>query len=56
MIVTEPLLDHWFGSAEEPASALRHAVEALCVALVLGVAWIASRRKAQARRRRLLLN
>jgi len=45
MIVTEPFLDDIFGIKEDPATALRHATEAACVALVLGLAWFASSRK-----------
>src|SRR5205085_9647706 len=45
MIVTEPFLDDIFGTREDPATALRHATEAACVALVLGLAWFASSRK-----------
>ena len=45
MIVTEPFLDDIFGTQEDPATALRHATEAACVALVLGLAWFASSRK-----------
>ena len=49
MIVAEPLLEDWFGSADEPAAALRHGIETLCVALVLGGAWLAARRRRRAR-------
>ena len=45
MIVTEPLLDDIYGTKDDPATALRHATEAACVALVLGFAWFASMRK-----------
>jgi len=45
MIVTEPFLDDIFGTKEDPATALRHATEAACVALVLGLAWFATSRK-----------
>ncbi len=43
MIVTEPYLSDIFGTRENPATALRHATEAACVALVLGLAWFAAR-------------
>jgi len=48
MIVAEPLLDNIFGTKEDPAAALRHAVEVGCVALVLGLAWLATRRSRKA--------
>ena len=47
MIVTEPLLSSVFGTKEAPVAMLRHAVEAGCVALVLGLAWLATRKKPQ---------
>lgn len=45
MIGNEPLLAPWFGSRETPVAALRWAVTALCVAGVLGSAWLATRRR-----------
>jgi YjbE family integral membrane protein len=45
MIVTEPLLQHIYGTKDNPATVLRYATEAACVALVLGLAWLASKRK-----------
>ncbi len=47
MIVTEPLLSSVFGTKEAPVAMLRYAVEAGCVALVLGLAWLAARKKPQ---------
>ncbi|MGR4868663.1 TerC family protein [Variovorax sp. LARHSF232] len=47
MIVTEPLLSGIFGTKETPVAVLRYAVEAGCVALVLGLAWLATRKKPQ---------
>ena len=47
MIVTEPLLSNIFGTKEAPVAVLRYAVEAGCVALVLGLAWLATRKKPQ---------
>lgn len=44
MIVTEPWLSNVFGTKENPVVALRYAVEAGCIALVLGLAWLASRK------------
>jgi len=44
MIVAEPFLADVFGTREAPATALRYAVEAACVALVLGAAWLATRK------------
>jgi len=45
MIVNEPFLSNVFGTKDAPESALRYGVEATCVALVLGVAWLATRKK-----------
>jgi YjbE family integral membrane protein len=45
MIVTEPLLANIFGTKENPATALRYSVEVACIALVLGVSWLATRNK-----------
>jgi YjbE family integral membrane protein len=45
MIVTEPVLEGVFGTKEAPATALRYATEAVCVAGVLGIAWLATRKK-----------
>lgn len=45
MIVTEPWLSNIFGTKENPATALRYAVEAGCIVLVLGLAWLATRKK-----------
>ena len=47
MIVTEPLLSDIFGTKENPATMLRYAVEAGCIVLVLGLAWLATRKKPQ---------
>ena len=47
MIVTEPMLASVFGTKENPAVALRYAVEAGCIVLVLGLAWLATRKKAR---------
>lgn len=44
MIVAEPFLADIFGTREAPATALRYAVEAACIALVLGAAWLATRK------------
>ena len=48
MVVGEPLLAGWFGTREAPVHLLRWALEAVCVAGVLGVAWLATRRRPQA--------
>lgn len=40
MIVTEPFLSDIFGTRNAPNHALRYAVEAGCVGLVLGAAWL----------------
>lgn len=45
MINNEPMLSGWFGTREAPVSLLRWAVAALCIAGVLGTAWLATRRK-----------
>lgn len=45
MIVTEPWLSNIFGTKENPATVLRYAVEAGCIVLVLGLAWLATRKK-----------
>ena len=47
MIVTEPLLSNIFGTKEAPVAVLRYAVEAGCVVLVLGLAWLVTRKKPQ---------
>lgn len=47
MIVTEPMLASVFGTKENPAVALRYAVEAGCIVLVLGLAWLATRKKSR---------
>ena len=49
MIVNERLLSDWFGTSEAPQTALRWAVAAVCIAGVLGTAWLATRRKAAAK-------
>ena len=49
MIVNEPVLSTWFGTREAPEKALRWAVAAICVAGVLGTAWLATRRKTAAK-------
>ena len=48
MIAGEPVLSQWFGTREAPVKVLRYALMALCVAGVLGTAWLATRRKAAA--------
>ena len=48
MIAGEPLLAGWFGPREAPVPALRWALAALCIAGVLGAAWLARRRRAPA--------
>ena len=45
MIVNEPVLSNVFGTKDAPEQALRYGVEAACVALVLGVAWLVTRKK-----------
>lgn len=45
MIVGEPLLADVFGTKENPATMLRYALEAGCIVLVLGLAWLVTRRK-----------
>ena len=45
MITNEPVLAGWFGVREAPETVLRWAVAALCVAGVLGTAWLATQRK-----------
>ena len=45
MIAGEPVLSQWFGTREAPVKVLRYALMALCVAGVLGTAWLATRRK-----------
>ncbi|MBS0452973.1 MAG: TerC family protein [Proteobacteria bacterium] len=47
MIVTEPMLADVFGTKENPVMALRYAVEAGCIVLVLGLAWLATRKKSR---------
>ena len=49
MIVAEPFLADIFGTREAPATALRYAVEAACIAVVLGAAWLAARKPASSR-------
>ena len=44
MIAGEPLLNGLFGTRDEPRTMVRHATEALCVALVLGLGWWRSSR------------
>ena len=46
MIVNEPVLSNWFGTRQAPETVLRWAVAAVCIAGVLGTAWLATRRKA----------
>ena len=46
MIVSEPFLENFYGTKDNPATALRYATEAACVALVLALAWMATRKKA----------
>jgi len=36
-----------FGTKENPATTLRYAVEAGCIVLVLGLAWLATRKKSR---------
>ena len=48
MIAGEPLLASVFGRREAPVPALRWALAALCIAGVLGAAWLARRRRAPA--------
>ncbi len=48
MIVSEPWLAGVFGNADAPATGLRYAVEAGCVAVVLGAAWFVTRKPAGA--------
>ena len=48
MIAGEPLLASVFGPREAPVPALRWALAALCIAGVLGAAWLARRRRAPA--------
>lgn len=45
MIVGESLLSHWFGTREAPVQWLRWPVVALCVAGVLGAAWLTNRKR-----------
>lgn len=45
MIVGEPLLSGWFGTREAPVAATRWAVIGLCIAGVLGTAWLVTRRR-----------
>ncbi len=45
MIMGEPLLTDWFGSRQAPVQAARWAVSVLCIAGVLGTAWLATRRR-----------
>lgn len=43
MLVSEPLLSNWFGAREAPVQWARWSVMALCVAGVLGAAWLTNR-------------
>lgn len=45
MIVGESLLSNWFGTREAPVQWLRWPVIALCIASVLGAAWLTNRRR-----------
>lgn len=45
MIVNESLLSNWFGTKEAPIAMARWGVSILCVVGVLGISWLASRRK-----------
>ncbi|HYP82907.1 TerC family protein [Variovorax sp.] len=47
MIVSEPVLSNIFGTKENPAEMLRYGLEAVCIVLVLGLAWLATRSKAR---------
>ncbi|MDM0044646.1 TerC family protein [Variovorax dokdonensis] len=47
MIVSEPFLANIFGTKENPVHLLRYMVEAVCIVLVLGLAWLATRSKAR---------
>lgn len=44
MLVSEPMLSNWFGTREAPMQWARWPVIALCIAGVLGMAWLANRR------------
>ena len=44
MIVGEPLLNNWFGTREAPIQWARWGLIAVCIAGVLGAAWLATRR------------
>jgi len=48
MIVSEPFLSDIFGTKDAPVLGLRYAVEAGCVGLVLGLAWLATRSRKSA--------
>lgn len=45
MIVGEPLLSNWFGTREAPVLWLRWPLIALCIAGVLGAAWLTNRKR-----------
>lgn len=45
MIVNESLLSDWFGTKEAPITLARWGLSVLCVAGVLGLSWMANRRK-----------
>lgn len=45
MIVNESLLSDWFGTKEAPVTMARWGLSVLCVAGVLGLSWLANRRK-----------
>ena len=45
MITNEPILSGWFGTREAPERLLRWGVATLCIAGVLGTAWLATQRK-----------
>ena len=47
MIVNEPWLSDVFGTKENPVTMLRYGLEAVCIVLVLGLAWLATRSKAR---------
>jgi YjbE family integral membrane protein len=48
MIVSEPFLSAIFGTRDAPNSALRYTAEAGCVGLVLGTAWLMTRKSPRA--------
>ncbi len=45
MIVGEPILSDWFGTRDAPVSWARWSLIAVCVAGVLGAAWLATKRQ-----------